>query len=200
SLRASHRREEVGARALLELAAGLGAETHGIGGGALPLGFEDAAAVGLGDQAAKAQSPGGDDGVARDRRAAGALEHRKEGALGRERGRGVGVVDGGEQRERGIVGMSLAECTARSMAPAMSASSISFVNKPLPPASANGRSRITSPLVRMTSSSMRSAASACAAARRARTSLACASASGLPRVPMTSGADRLEDGCEDCTR
>src|SRR6516162_11763716 len=99
----SHRCEEIGARALLELAAGLGAETHGIGGGALPLRLEHAAAVGLGDQAAKAQSPGGDDGVTRDRRAAGAFEHREEGTLGRERGRSVGVVDDGEQRERALV-------------------------------------------------------------------------------------------------
>jgi len=29
--------------------------------------------------------------------------------------------------------------------------------------------------------------------------LAWASASGLPRVPMTSGADWVEDGGEDCT-
>src|SRR5262249_95885 len=103
SLRASHRREEVGASALLELAAGLRAETDGIGGGALALRLEKAATVGLGDQAAKAQSPGGDGGVACNRRAAGAFEHREEGTLGRERGRGVGVVDGGEQRERALV-------------------------------------------------------------------------------------------------
>src|SRR5262249_59390394 len=97
------RREEVGAGALLELAPGLGAETHGIGGSALPLRLVNAAAVGLGDKAVKAQSPGSDDGMARDRRAAGAFEHREEGALRRERGRGVGVVDGGKQRERALV-------------------------------------------------------------------------------------------------
>ena len=38
------------------------------------------------------------------------------------------------------VGMSLAECTARSMRPSSSASSISLVNSPLPPTSASGRS------------------------------------------------------------
>src|SRR5262249_59573513 len=69
----SHRREEVGAGALLELAPGLGAETHGIGGSALPLRLVNAAAVGLGDKAVKAQSPGSDDGMARDRRGAGGL-------------------------------------------------------------------------------------------------------------------------------
>src|SRR5262249_59730652 len=98
SLRASHRREEVGASALLELAAGFGAETYGIGGGALALRLENAATVGLGDQAAKAQSPGGDGGVACNRRAAGAFEHREEGTLGRERGPGVGGGGGGGER------------------------------------------------------------------------------------------------------
>src|SRR5947209_685086 len=43
-----------------------------------------------------------------------------------------------------MVGMSFAECTARSMAPAPSASSISLVNRPLPFVSANGRPRIIS--------------------------------------------------------
>src|SRR5262249_3653504 len=99
----SHRREEISAGALLELTRGLGAETNGIADGALTLRLQHVAAVGLGDQAVKAQSPGGDGGMTRDRRATRALEHREEGALGRERGRGVGVVDGGKQRERALV-------------------------------------------------------------------------------------------------
>jgi hypothetical protein len=66
----------------------------------------------------------------------------------------------------------------------------------LPPASASGRSRIMSPVVRITVSAISSCARPCAAARRARTSRACASASGLPRVPMRKAA---EDGAEDCT-
>ena len=47
------------------------------------------------------------------------------------------------------VGMSLEECTAKSMLPAIRASSISLVNRPLPPTSASGRSWMRSPLVRM---------------------------------------------------
>ena len=47
------------------------------------------------------------------------------------------------------VGMSLAEWTARSIRPASSASSISLVNSPLPPASASGRSVMRSPVVRI---------------------------------------------------
>src|SRR5262249_59506980 len=50
-----------------------------------------------------------------------------------------------------------------------SASSISLVNRPLPPTSASGRSRIASPVVRITLISMRSGATACAAASCART-------------------------------
>ena len=45
------------------------------------------------------------------------------------------------------VGMSFEECTAMSMRPASSASSISLVNRPLPPASDSGRSWMRSPLV-----------------------------------------------------
>ena len=52
--------------------------------------------------------------------------------------------------------MSLAECTARSIAPATSASSISLVNRPLPPASASGRSWMRSPVVRIATISIRS--------------------------------------------
>ena len=47
-------------------------------------------------------------------------------------------------------GMSFIEWTARSIAPASSASSISLVNRPLPPISASGRSRTRSPVVVMT--------------------------------------------------
>ena len=81
------------------------------------------------------------------------------------------------------VGMSLDECTARSIVPATSASSISLVNRPLPPTSASGRSWMRSPLVRITSISIRSGSRPCAAASACRTMRACASASGLPRVP-----------------
>ena len=80
--------------------------------------------------------------------------------------------------------MSLAECTARSMRPSSSASSISLVNRPLPPTSASGRSWMASPVVRMMLSSIASSDTPSAAASRARTVRACTSASGLPRVPM----------------
>ena len=82
------------------------------------------------------------------------------------------------------VGMSFDECTARSMAPASSASSISLVNRPLPPASASGRSWIMSPVVRMVLISIRSGARPQALARRLATSRAWTSASGEPREPM----------------
>ena len=71
-----------------------------------------------------------------------------------------------------------------SMRPASSASSISLVNRPLPPASDSGRSWMRSPLVEMTSMAKASSARSCAAISRARVSCACASASGLPRVPI----------------
>ena len=50
------------------------------------------------------------------------------------------------------VGMSFKLCTARSIAPASSASSISLVNSPLPPTCASGTSVILSPVVLMISS------------------------------------------------
>src|SRR5215203_2908563 len=81
------------------------------------------------------------------------------------------------------VGMSLDECTATSIALAVSASSISLVNNPLPPTSASGRSWMRSPLVRITSSTIRSGSKPCALASASRTMRAWVSASGLPRVP-----------------
>ena len=89
------------------------------------------------------------------------------------------------------VGMSFMECTARSISPASSASSISLVKRPLPPASASGRSWMRSPEVLMARTSNVQRPGPCAASRRARTSCACASASGEPRVPM-----RRVDACK----
>src|SRR5216684_1077310 len=90
------------------------------------------------------------------------------------------------------VGMSLLECTARSIVLSRSACSISLVNKPFPPASDSGRSWMTSPVVRIGSIAMASGSTPWAAARCARTSRACHSASGLPRVPIR------RNGAEDC--
>ena len=90
------------------------------------------------------------------------------------------------------VGMSFIECTARSISPASSASSISLVNRPLPPTSASGRSWMRSPVVLMTRDLERDAGRGRAPPPgAARTSCACASASGEPRVPM-----RIVDACK----
>src|SRR4051812_16747226 len=83
------------------------------------------------------------------------------------------------------VGRSLAECTARSISPSKRAVSSSFVNRPFPPASDSGRSWMASPVVLMTLSGSWTKSQPSAAARRSCPSCACASASGLPRVPMT---------------
>ena len=83
------------------------------------------------------------------------------------------------------VAMSFIECTARSISPASSASSISLVNSPLPPTSDSGRSWMRSPEVLMTHDldpRLRQARARPSAAPR--TSCACASASGEPRVPI----------------
>ena len=82
------------------------------------------------------------------------------------------------------VGMSLAECTARSIRLASSASSISLVNRPLPPTSASGRSGSCRRWCGSSRSRCARAPAPCAAASRACTCRAWTSASGLPRVPM----------------
>ena len=64
------------------------------------------------------------------------------GILARQQG-------GDRQPVRQCAGMSFIEWTARSIAPGSSASSISLVNRPLPPISASGRSRMRSPVVVM---------------------------------------------------
>src|SRR5690606_3204499 len=82
------------------------------------------------------------------------------------------------------VGMSFMEWTARSISPASRASSISFVKSPLPPASASGRSWMRSPVVLKVRTSTADASRPCAETRRCFTSLAWASASGDPRLPI----------------
>ena len=67
--------------------------------------------------------------------------------------------------------------------PASRAASISLVNRPLPPASASGRSWIMSPLVRMIAIATRVSSQPCASAISLRVSCAWARASGEPRVP-----------------
>ena len=85
--------------------------------------------------------------------------------------------------------MSFIECTARSISPSSSASSISRVNRPLPPMSFSGRSVMRSPVVLMTTMRNASSASPWAAMSRSRVSVACASARAEPRVPMRSGRE-----------
>ena len=79
-----------------------------------------------------------------------------------------------------VVGRSLSECTATSMRPPCSASSISFVKKPLPSSSCSGRSTSASPRVLMTTISARTPS----VPSRSRTHSACQRASWLPRVPI----------------
>ena len=82
--------------------------------------------------------------------------------------------------------------------PSSSASSISLVNRPLPPISLNGRSCTLSPVVLMTRSRWRRARPAPDGPRsgRLRVSCAWARASGEPRVPMRrSGRAWLLSGC-----
>lgn len=87
------------------------------------------------------------------------------------------------------VGRSFSECTARSIRPSNSASSSSFVKRPLPPASIKVRSWMRSPLVTIGTISNASSLNPSFAAKRARVCPVCASDSFEPRAPMRkSGA------------
>src|SRR5260370_506991 len=97
------RRKEIGAGAELELARGFGAEARRVGDGAVTLRLQHDAAVGLGDEPAKREPAAGDGGMAGDRGAARALEHREERALGAKRRRGRSVIDGAQERKRAPV-------------------------------------------------------------------------------------------------
>ena len=85
------------------------------------------------------------------------------------------------------VGMSFIEWTAMSMRPSASASSISRVNRPLPPRVESGRSCTRSPVVRIAVMAKAASGRPWAAISRSRVSRAWARASGLPRVPIRSG-------------
>jgi hypothetical protein len=87
--------------------------------------------------------------------------------------------------------MSFIECTAMSMVPSSSASSISRVNRPLPPMSFSARSWTASPVTLITTISNASSGRVWAAIRRSRVSCAWARASGEPRVPIFSGVAGL---------
>src|SRR5262249_14195491 len=100
---ASHRREEIGPGALLELAAGFGAEANGGSDGAVTLRLDDFAAIGLGNQAAKREPTAGDGGITRNRRAAGTFEHGEKGAFGGQCRGGRGVTDGEYEIEHALV-------------------------------------------------------------------------------------------------
>ena len=89
----SHRGEEIGAAALPQLAPGVGAERKRHRR-RRPDAHTREPRCRRAWRSARENADGRRDGsVARDRRAAGALEHREEGALAAERGRAVGVID-----------------------------------------------------------------------------------------------------------
>src|SRR5712691_7903403 len=90
---ASCRCEKICAGAALELATGVGAERGGVARRAVPRGLEGFAAVGFGDQAMEVEPAATKRRMTSDRRAAGTIEHRQEGTLGRKLHRRFGIAD-----------------------------------------------------------------------------------------------------------
>ena len=86
--------------------------------------------------------------------------------------------------------MSFMLCTAASMRPDSSASSISLTNRPLPPASDSGRSWIASPVVRMVTISMASGAARAGIARGERV----AHQAGLGQRELAAARAEAEEG------
>lgn len=100
----------------------------------------------------------------------------------------LGRLTGSSMPSGTIVGTSFIECTAMSTLPSKSASSNSFTNSPLPPASASGLSVIWSPVVLITSIDTAPSSDRLGLARSI-ASFACRAwvrASSLPLVPSLS--------------
>jgi hypothetical protein len=105
--------KKFGARARLDLMAGIGAERRRFGAAALPENFNDITAINRCDQTAKVDGVTHDLGMAGDRRTTRAAEGGEKGALGRKRGRGIGIIDrGGKRADLIVVGARLErDCT-----------------------------------------------------------------------------------------